>query len=394
MVWCIHLVCLLTSDLKNKMIMGAETRVLFSCTGIGLFNRGIESFFREAYDGLKHMDGVQTKLLTGVDTQNLGEQKVWCLPRTTRLAEMMGKVTGRNAYTIEQLSSFPAIINQIKTFKPHVIYSSEANLFYLLYRLRPYIKVPFKLLYSNGGPMDPPFVRLDYIHQVAPYYRQVALDAGEAEQKHIMVPYGIHVPEGDFFISEEDKKALRRKLDLPEGKKILISVGWISAGHKRMDYTINEVAALPKEQRPFLLLLGNIDAASPEIIELARQKLEPEAYAIRSVPYKEVVDYYKVSDLFVLSSLREGFGRVYLEALMYNLPVIAHHHPVMQYVVGDAGYLLDLEKNGVLSAAISRLLNEQPAPVNRREYVRQKFDWNVLKPKYKAMFEQVASAKQ
>jgi len=39
----------------NPKEMNGNTRVLFSCTGIGVENRGIESFFREAYDGLKNL---------------------------------------------------------------------------------------------------------------------------------------------------------------------------------------------------------------------------------------------------------------------------------------------------------------------------------------------------
>jgi glycosyltransferase involved in cell wall biosynthesis len=153
-----------------------------------------------------------------------------------------------------------------------------------------------------------------------------------------------------------------------------------------MDYTINEVAAISKPQRPFLLLLGNIDEASQEIIALAQEKLDADDYSIRSVPYEAVCSYYKAADVFVLSSVKEGFGRVYLEALMYNLPVIAHHHPVMRYVIGEAGILSDLTKPGNLCAILQKLLYNVSVAPTGRTYVRQNFDWRVLAPQYRNMF--------
>jgi 1,2-diacylglycerol 3-alpha-glucosyltransferase len=370
--------------------MKGNARILFSCTGIGVINRGIESFFREAYDGLKNLDGIETKLLTSKKAKSTDEKKVFSLLRTSYAANLIGKITGRSSYAIEQVTSFPLIVSEIKKFKPHVIFSSEANLFFLLYRFRKQIGVPFKLLYSNGGPIGPIFNKMDYVHQVAPYYKQAAIKAGEPEAKHIMVPYGIHVPPEEFSISLEGQRLLRKKLHLPEQRKIVISVGWISSGHKRMDYTINEMASIPEQKRPFLLLLGSIDNASDEIFTLAKKQLRAEDYSIRSVSYKEVFQFYKVADIFVLSSLKEGFGRVYLEALMYNLPVIAHDHPVMQFVVGNEGILTDLEKPGNLSKIVVDLLESGKKFSNGRNYVRQKFDWKVLAPAYKEMFLRVA----
>jgi glycosyltransferase involved in cell wall biosynthesis len=101
--------------------------------------------------------------------------------------------------------------------------------------------------------------------------------------------------------------------------------------------------------------------------------------------------FYKAADLFVLSSLQEGFGRVYLEALIYDLPVIAHHHPVMQYVVGEAGVLTDLSREGNLTKAIETMLSTPVTSINRREYVRRKFDWKILANDYLNMFYRVTN---
>ena len=103
------------------------TRVLFSCTGIGVMNRGIESFFREAYDGLKDIEGIDSRLIAGTRTNARHEMKVSMISRFSATAKFIGRTTGRTSYAIEQISSFPAIAKEIRRFRPHVIFSSEIS---------------------------------------------------------------------------------------------------------------------------------------------------------------------------------------------------------------------------------------------------------------------------
>ncbi|HEV7621996.1 MAG TPA: hypothetical protein VGO09_09690, partial [Flavisolibacter sp.] len=87
-------------------------RVLFSCTGIGVMNRGIESFFREAFDGLKHLENIHSRLIVGNGEITEDEKKVLRLSRFSTAARLIGKVTGRTAYAIEQISSLPSIVKE------------------------------------------------------------------------------------------------------------------------------------------------------------------------------------------------------------------------------------------------------------------------------------------
>ena len=229
-----------------------------------------------------------------------------------------------------------------------VVFYSDANLGFLLYWFRCWIGVPYRLLFSNGGPCRPPFVRLDFVHQVNPVQLEEAVRAGEPAAKHIMIPYGLDVgaPPGD--LNDAARRALRERLSLPADRTVVLSVGWISRTHKRMHYVVEEVARLPAP-RPFLMLLGAMDRGSEDIVRLAQERLGPGGFAARSVPYHDVAPYYAAADCFVLASLAEGFGRVFLEALAYGLPVIAHRHPVMEYVLGEHGVLADLSVPGTLA---------------------------------------------
>ncbi|BAZ10113.1 group 1 glycosyl transferase [Calothrix sp. NIES-4071] len=370
------------------MFKKQRIKVYLVCTGVGIMSRGIETFARECFNGLKGTEGLDIELFKGAGSESSNEHRLWNLPRNSNIANFLGKCIRRNGYVVEQLSSFLPLVPHIKKGKPDIIFYSDSNIGYQMYHWRQQIGVPYKLLFSNGGPCGPPFSRTDHVHQVAPFYRDIALNAGELESKHSLVPYGINVPSGLPLFDEQARIQIRTKLGLPLERQIVLSVGWISADHKRMDYTINEIASLP-DSRPYLVMLGHIDENSRDIINLARRQLGENGFTARSVPYEQVSEYYQAADLFVLGSLQEGFGRVYLEALIHGLPCIVNDYPVMRYVLSEQGKFADLSKPGSMSQAITDILQQPRSPeamIQRREYVRERFSWESLAPAYMQMF--------
>jgi 1,2-diacylglycerol 3-alpha-glucosyltransferase len=378
-------------------------RIFFSCNGVGIIDRGIEIFFREAFDGLRGTEDLDITFYKGAGEEKSDEHVLWNVPRTHRMARLLGACIRRSSYVAEQLSTFPSMVRAIRRHRPEIIFYSDSNLGFQLFRWRKQIGVPFRLLFSNGGPCHPPFDRTDYVHQVAPLYYEEATAAGESPDRHRMVPYGINVPDGPPDRDENTRRELRRKLGLPGDRPIILSVGWISAKQKRMDYLVNEMVRLREgygvaggtsqiddgESAPYLVLLGAMDQKSDAIIALARRKLGEENFTARSVSHDQVHDYYRAAVLFTLASLQEGFGRVFLEALVHGLPVIAHNHPVMRFVLGSEGTFGDLSKPGVLAALIREKLGREDSEENatrRREMVRTRFSWVVLAPQYREMF--------
>lgn len=332
--------------------------------------------------------GLDGQLYKGGGPDGPDEHRLWCLPKFHWPARAIGRLIHRDSYVVEQLSFLPALVRRIRRERPDIIFYSDVNLAMRLERFRESIGVPYALLFSNGGPQEGPFQGCDHVQQVTPFYFDRAVTAGEPPAKMSMVPYGLRVPAGDPDTDPAARAAIRRRLALPEDRPILLSVGAINAYHKRMDYTIREVASLPSP-RPYMLLLGEIDQHSPPIQRLAAATLG-DGYAIRSVPYEQVGDYYRAADAFTLASLKEGFGRVYLEALMHGLPVVAHDHPIMRYVVGEEGTFADLSQPGALAAKIREVLSQPPnaaAMARRRQSVRNRFSWDVLRSQYFAMFE-------
>lgn len=371
-------------------------KVFLICSGLGHVKRGFESFTQECFEALSKEPSLEITLFKGGGESKETEIVLGNLPRNSWIATQLGKATGRGSYFIEQVSFFLNLLPYIYREQPDVIYFSDGNLGNLLWHWRRLFQQHYKLLFSNGGPLPPPFSRWDYVQQVAPVHLQHALDAGEPAEKQSLVPYGISMSAELQCLSLPQRESLRRSLELPEKKPLLLSVGAINCVHKRMDYVIREVASLP-EPRPYLLLLGQQDSDYSEILQLGNQCLGVDGFQIRTVAQKDVSDYYKVADAFILASLKEGFGRVFLEAMSYGLPCLAHDYAIPQFILGKEGYMGNLKLTGSLADLINRVLAEgddESKRYLRHNSVYTRFSWEKLRPHYVDMIQRCVTGSQ
>lgn len=368
-----------------------KIKVFLICSGLGNVNRGFESFTQECFHALSSVPELDINLFKGGGESKKRQIVLWNFPRDSWLANYLGKLTRRGAYYIEQTSFTFSLLPYIFQQKPDVIYFSDGIVGNILWHWRKKTGQSYKLLFSNGGPLSPPFHRWDHIQQVAPIHLQGAIQAGEPLEKQSLVPYGINMDAELKILSTADKAALRRKLELPDNLPIILSVAAINKSHKRLDYLIREIAQLPKP-RPYLLMLGQIEAESAEIMALANELLEPDKFQIKTVASDQIVDYYQVADAFVLASLGEGFGRVFLEAMSYGLPCLAHDYEVSRFVLKDEGYFGNFELAGSLTSLISDVLsqNNDNSKLRRHQSVYERFSWKKLHLDYFKMINHCA----
>ena len=358
-------------------------KVFLICSGLGNVKRGFESFTQECFDALSQVPELDITLFKGGGKSTDRQISLWNFPRDSWLGIQLGKLTGRGAYFVEQVSFTCSLLFHIFRQQPDVIYFSDGTVGNVLWHWRKKTGQQYKLLFSNGGPLSPPFDRCDRVQQVAPTHLQTALQAGEPIEKHILVPYGIKMDPQLKVLSASEKANLRHKLELPDDLPIILSVAAINKSHKRMDYLIREVAHLP-QPRPYLLMLGQIESESPEIVELANQLLERDRFQIKTVASHQIPDYYQVADAFVLASLSEGLPRVLLESMSYGLPCIAHDYEIARFVLKDEGYFGNFELVGSLASIIPQVLtqNNDDSKLRRHQSARERFSWDKLRSKY------------
>jgi len=358
-----------------------KSNVFIICTGLGHINRGYETFTMECFNALKTSPDFELFLLKGAGRSYEKEFTILCAKRNTKLARFLAKIIRKGTYWIEQFTFLIGMLPYLIKYKPKVIYYSDFILGTFLFHLRSFFKFKYKLLFSNGAPNGPPYKTEDHIQQLLTIYAKEAIEKGTPPDKQTLLPYGFDININERLLATKGKDTIREALGFAPEQKIILSVGAINKHHKRMDYLINEVAKLPANY--FLVILGQFEDETEELLNLAAGKLNGR-HLITSIPSEEVKNYYIASDFFVLASLKEGFGRVLIEALSYGLPCIVNNHANAIGVLGEYGEFIDMEGEGVLATT---LLSEKSSfsKEQRIEASYNLYSWDRLKEKYAAM---------
>jgi glycosyltransferase involved in cell wall biosynthesis len=377
-------------EVGTRMPLPRRLNVLIACPGVGRERRGFETFAEECFRALRDDDRLNLMLAKGAGRTAADEFVVRSVARRSRAARAVGRPLGRGGLWAEQATFAAGLTPKLLRLRPDVVLLSEWELGSWLWRWRRATRSAFRVVLSNGAPYSPPFATFDHVQQLTEAHRAAAMAAGEPAYKHSVVPYGFFVP--SRIEPQRERNELRRKLQLPQGRPIVISVGSLDFHHKRHDDVLRAIAAT--RTAPFLLLLGERGPETPAVEALARSLLLGGSYAIRTVEPREIRSYYAASDVFVLAARREGFGRVLVEACGAGLPCIVNDFAVAREVLGPWGIYEDTADPGRIAARIDEALEQDPRgsplPERRRQAMHERYDWSSLRDRYVALFERAA----
>jgi glycosyltransferase involved in cell wall biosynthesis len=103
-----------------------------------------------------------------------------------------------------------------------------------------------------------------------------------------------------------------------------------------------------------LVIIGKLNPEQTELLQ--KHRIAFENYF--NLPYDQVLDHYRKSDIILFASTYEGFGLPILEANSIGRPVIAGNNSSLPEVAGDAALLVDAGSIEAIRSAVERMINE------------------------------------
>lgn len=223
-----------------------------------------------------------------------------------------------------------------------------------------------------------------------------AESAGIPRRKFTVIQNGIDLAEVQSFkAAHPDLVALKRSLGY-EGRRVMMTVGRLrpQKNHKLM---IRAFAKFKRESgdRDFLLAIVGAGGEKDALVREAKERgVEAGVrFAESHLPF----EHYRIADFFLLTSEREGFPNVVLEALAFGVPVISSPLPGVVECVqnGINGYIAGAAENEFATALTkAAALDERALQGMRAECVKVAEEYRMEKNvhRYEELFRKLRGA--
>jgi len=277
--------------------------------------------------------------------------------------------------------------------------------------------VPFLLTLQEGDPLGyierrvgifkkwfrQIFRRADYIQAISNFLADWAKKMG-AKCPIEVVPNGVDLEkfQSSVILSSDGMpasrrqatasrggKSLKEKLGIKENEKIIITVSRLVKKNGVGDL-IEAMQYLPENVK--LLIVGDGEERAHLSFVIGNLSLGNKVFLLGSVPPDKVIEYYLVSNIFVRSSLSEGLGNVFLEAMAAGLPIIGTRVGGIPDFLrdGETGLFCEVQNPQSIADKINLLLGDESLRRklidNGKSLVAEKYDWNNIAKKMESIF--------
>jgi glycosyltransferase involved in cell wall biosynthesis len=217
----------------------------------------------------------------------------------------------------------------------------------------------------------------DYISVPSKFAEDSFIQEGFKKEKLITIPYGVDLKY--FFPKKKTENIFR-----------FIYVGSISI-RKGVIYTLKAFEELNLREAE-LILVGQIDYEISNIIQ--KYKKNKNIKFIGLVNQNNLVEFYNKCDVFVISSIEDGFAMVILQALACGLPVICTVNSGGSELIVDGknGYIVPIRDVEKLKFRMLDLYNNKKRLIKMKEVLllnRSTYSWNTygnkIVKKYKTL---------
>lgn len=133
----------------------------------------------------------------------------------------------------------------------------------------------------------------------------------------------IYPPVSKAFTFIPDKSSLRKKLNFPEDKKLVLSVS-TNVKRKNVETVVKTMKLLGED---YMLIRVGADVGT--------------GITFSGISYEKLNEIYNACDVFLFPTLGEGFGLPVIEAMATGLPVVASNIDIMKETTSNAAVLTE-----------------------------------------------------
>jgi phosphatidyl-myo-inositol dimannoside synthase len=200
---------------------------------------------------------------------------------------------------------------------------------------------------------------------VSNFTKQMLVDVHQIDPSKVVVLPNAIDPGFKPLLHEEKPKNLLKRLNLKGDEKIIFTFCKIESLNRGKGYdTVLNVLPniIEKFPKTHFILAGKAQdpKENDRLVGLAKSLgIEQHVHFLKQLPENEIASFYSLCDVFVLPSVKEGFGIVFLEAIATGKIVIAGNKDGSRDALldGELGILIDPLREQDLIDAITNVFN-------------------------------------
>lgn len=288
------------------------------------------------------------------------------------------------------------VCSNIKIIHAHTLFTSG----YIAWRLSKKYKIPYVVAVRNAD-VNVFFRYMIHLRSlgvrimrdaaavvfISPAYKEKVLDTivpskykKQIEGKSYVIPNGIN----NYFLENAPQYS---KTIQSENQIRLLYVGEVNS-NKNVGTTLKACEYLEgKGFKPLLTIVGRVSESKYNDIKNHRLvEYYPQS------PKEDLIKHYRQNDVFVMPSLNETFGLVYIEALSQGLPIIYSKGQGVDgyFKEGEVGYHVNSTDALELADAIERIRLDYTEISSRCINSAKPFSWDRIAEIYNELYYDIA----
>ncbi len=333
---------------------------------LGEIARGVESWARDLAAALHRRNFDVTLFQSGPVTAPYARQ-VPCLDHRSATAKYLARLGRWGAWrwgfgtpqTIQQIRFARRLTPILEREHFDIVHMQDAWASRVLETARRKGRHHAKVILGHGTeePLDF-LLHFDHVQELAPCYLDQDRQKGVNGKQWFAIPNFVDCE----LFRPGDQAAARAKFRLPPDAFIVLDVAALKRTHKRLDWLAKEAAEFRGQkvkENIMLVVAGAKTNETAALLSEMQQALGGGLRVLTDVRRDDMPDLYRAADVFAHAALQEMMPIALIEAMASGLPVIANRAPIFEWIVGEAGTLVDVRQSGSVAAALSPYFSPQ-----------------------------------